>query len=40
MMAATPGKDVLPPAPNSSDDYASRKTEDCREHMPQRFNLF
>ena len=23
-----------PPAPNWSDDYASRKTQDCRQHMP------
>ena len=40
MMAATLGKNLRPPAPNWSDDYASRKTQDCRQHMSKRFNLF
>ena len=40
MMAATLGKNLGPPAPNWSDGYASRKTQDCRHHLPERFNLF
>ena len=39
-MAATLGKNLGPPAPNWSDGYASRKTQDCRHHLPKRFNLF
>ena len=34
MIAATLGKNVRPPAPNWSDDYTSRKTQDCRQHIP------
>ena len=40
MMAATLGKNLRPLAPNWSDDYASRKAQDCRQHMPRCFNLF
>ena len=32
-MAATLGKNLRPPVPNWSDDYASTKTQDCRQHM-------
>ena len=39
-MAATLGKNLRPPAPNWTDDYASRKTQDGRQDMPKRFNLF
>ena len=39
-MSATLGKNLQPAAPNWSDDYASRKTQDCRQYIPRRFNLF
>ena len=32
-MAATLGKNLRPPVPNWSDDYASTQTQDCRQHM-------
>ena len=40
MMVATLGKNLRPPGPKWSDEYASRKTQDCRQYIPKRINLF
>ena len=39
-MAVTQEKNLRTPAPYWSDDYASKKTQDCIQHTSKSFNLF